>query len=327
MDSVFPLLTKISFVAVGVTFVFDVVRVLFLKETIRFREKPWFFARETIVLCLLAYMAVHFGIGSWKGMSLVLGVVGSGLAILGATINVWARLELGSNWAGILVVYRKHRLIRTGPYRYVRHPLYSSLFLLILGAGLTYRNLAVLAIAFFFFGIAYLRACDEEKFLCKHLDGYRKYVAGVRRFFPFPSARVEEMVDISPELLRLCRYTTAGALLFVWFLQWYFMLPFFALSFWWGGSHGGRSLIYSAWEKVLSGRISSRAVRVSFPAIRFAQWLGAGLLLIATYFFLVQKDMRAGTLWLFVVMVSSFLGGSGYCMGMKVYAAIRKLNE
>lgn len=55
-------------------------------------------------------------------------IVVAGLAIQAAFIllAVWARRHLGSNWSGEVRIAAGHQLVRTGPYRWVRHPIYTA---------------------------------------------------------------------------------------------------------------------------------------------------------------------------------------------------------
>jgi protein-S-isoprenylcysteine O-methyltransferase Ste14 len=59
-------------------------------------------------------------------IGLVLTAVGLGLA-------VWARLHLGENWSASVTIKEGHDLIRSGPYAYLRHPIYSGILLALLG--------------------------------------------------------------------------------------------------------------------------------------------------------------------------------------------------
>jgi protein-S-isoprenylcysteine O-methyltransferase Ste14 len=63
----------------------------------------------------------------------------AGVAVtsLGIAIAVWARVCLGSNWSARVTLKEGHGLIRSGPYRLVRHPIYSGLLLGALGRVLT----------------------------------------------------------------------------------------------------------------------------------------------------------------------------------------------
>ena len=62
----------------------------------------------------------------------------TGLVVTAAGLGfaIWARAYLGGNWSGAVSVKVGHELIRTGPYRWVRHPIYSGLILALLGTAL-----------------------------------------------------------------------------------------------------------------------------------------------------------------------------------------------
>ena len=63
----------------------------------------------------------------------------------GIAFAVWARHYLGRNWSGTVTVKQDHELIRSGPYRLVRHPIYTGLLLAILGTAVALRRVARLA--------------------------------------------------------------------------------------------------------------------------------------------------------------------------------------
>lgn len=68
----------------------------------------------------------------------VIGTVGAGLAVLGVAFAIWARVTLGRNWSGAVVTVKEnHELVQTGPYAYVRHPIYSGFLAAALGTSLT----------------------------------------------------------------------------------------------------------------------------------------------------------------------------------------------
>jgi protein-S-isoprenylcysteine O-methyltransferase Ste14 len=62
----------------------------------------------------------------------------AGLAIQASFIGlaVWARRHLGSNWSGEVRIASSHELVRSGPYRYVRHPIYTALVGMYVGTAL-----------------------------------------------------------------------------------------------------------------------------------------------------------------------------------------------
>src|SRR5579871_3841744 len=55
--------------------------------------------------------------------------VGVVLTAAGLLFAIWARLTLGGNWSGIVTLKKDHELIIRGPYRWVRHPIYTGLLL------------------------------------------------------------------------------------------------------------------------------------------------------------------------------------------------------
>jgi protein-S-isoprenylcysteine O-methyltransferase Ste14 len=56
--------------------------------------------------------------------------------ILGLAIAIWARRCLGRNWSGEITIKQDHELIRSGPYRLLRHPIYTGLLTMYLGAAI-----------------------------------------------------------------------------------------------------------------------------------------------------------------------------------------------
>jgi protein-S-isoprenylcysteine O-methyltransferase Ste14 len=67
--------------------------------------------------------------------SLALPLFGTALVAAGLLFAVWARVCLGRNWSGRVEVKEDHALVRTGPYRLVRHPIYSGMLLALAGTA------------------------------------------------------------------------------------------------------------------------------------------------------------------------------------------------
>ena len=63
-------------------------------------------------------------------------ITGVAVTAAGLGFAIWARAYLGGNWSGAVTVKVGHELIRTGPYRWVRHPIYSGFLLGLLGTAL-----------------------------------------------------------------------------------------------------------------------------------------------------------------------------------------------
>jgi len=79
-------------------------------------------------------------------------LAGAAITALGLALTVWARRILGANWSGTVTVKQDHELILDGPYRHVRHPIYSGLLLAFAGSALAqgqWRGLLALLLAGF----------------------------------------------------------------------------------------------------------------------------------------------------------------------------------
>ena len=73
--------------------------------------------------------------------------------VLGLSFAVWARLTLGSNWSGTVTIKTGHQLIRRGPYRSIRHPIYTGMLATLLATAITRGMLSgFVGFAFVFFG-------------------------------------------------------------------------------------------------------------------------------------------------------------------------------
>jgi len=97
----------------------------------------------------------------------VFGAIAVFLTALGIGFAIWARFYLGTNWSSAVSVKVGHELIRTGPYTWVRHPIYSGLLLALMGTALEQdRVLALIAVALFWLGF-WIKSRMEEEFMRK----------------------------------------------------------------------------------------------------------------------------------------------------------------
>jgi len=94
-------------------------------------------------------------------------IVDLGIAITAAGLlfAIWARAHLGRNWSGAVTVKVEHQLIRTGPYRWVRHPIYSGMILAMIGTAMNRGQLGgVIAVVLLFIGFT-MKSRIEERFM------------------------------------------------------------------------------------------------------------------------------------------------------------------
>lgn len=92
-------------------------------------------------------------------------IAGFVCALLGMTTAIWARIHLGNYWSDKVRLQIDHQLIRSGPYVYMRHPIYSGVLLAILGTALVvgqWRGLIAFALLFTNYVI---KARREERIL------------------------------------------------------------------------------------------------------------------------------------------------------------------
>jgi protein-S-isoprenylcysteine O-methyltransferase Ste14 len=106
---------------------------------------------------------------------LLLPLVGTVLVVAGLGFAVWARVHLGANWSSLVVLKEDHALVRDGPYRLVRHPIYSGILLAVLGTALAIgEGRGVLALAAVLIGILF-RVRAEEARMSATFPEYRRY--------------------------------------------------------------------------------------------------------------------------------------------------------
>jgi protein-S-isoprenylcysteine O-methyltransferase Ste14 len=108
------------------------------------------------------------------------------IMIMGFAISYWGVLTLGHFWSGIVRVIPDHKVVQEGPYRFVRHPIYASEILSLIGLGLALQSWVALLIILIAEGAWYgNRIRIEEKFLTAELgDEYIQYMKSVKRIIP-----------------------------------------------------------------------------------------------------------------------------------------------
>ena len=132
------------------------------------------------LLLFCPFLSVGFLAARFVPEGLATSWVGVALAAAGMAFAVAARLRLGRNWSGRIEIKRTHELVRSGPYRVTRHPIYTGILLGLLGSALALgevRGLVAVALAL----VAYKRkSATEELWLeqefGEHYAAYRREV-------------------------------------------------------------------------------------------------------------------------------------------------------
>lgn len=103
----------------------------------------------------------------------------------GIAFAIWARIYLGPNWSSAVSIKVGHQLIRTGPYGWVRHPIYAGLLVALTGTALLRRkSIGFLAIAVFWLGF-WIKSGIEEQFLRQRFgQEYLEYTKSTGALIP-----------------------------------------------------------------------------------------------------------------------------------------------
>ena len=191
-ESTFRIITIVLFILVAATGVYHRVRAAKSGEKISRRE-------EGLPIMILLRL---FGFSAWIGLLIYmvnprwmawstlslpswLGWVGAGLGIIAVPLIYWMFSSLGKNVTDTVAIRKEHSLVTHGPYRWVRHPMYSFIFLLFFGFVLLTANWFIAVT--FILGLILLvvrTASEETKLIEEFGDEYREYMKGTGRFLP-----------------------------------------------------------------------------------------------------------------------------------------------
>lgn len=113
-------------------------------------------------------------------------VAGTACVVVGVAIAIWSRSVLGSNWSGLVRITEGQELVTRGPYRLVRHPIYSGMLLAAGGVALALGDIAGLAGFALIFVSLLRKALVEELLLASEFgEPYAAYMRRTKRLIPF----------------------------------------------------------------------------------------------------------------------------------------------
>jgi protein-S-isoprenylcysteine O-methyltransferase Ste14 len=145
-----------------------------------------------LTFMVIAYVLMfNDGVGrGWLGTRFVpawptIGEIGVALTVVGIAFAIWARWHLGENWSATVTLKEGHELISSGPYRHIRHPIYTGMLVAFVGTALAlgeYRALISVCIVLFAF---YIKAKKEELFLTQEFgEKFRDHSRRTGMFLP-----------------------------------------------------------------------------------------------------------------------------------------------
>jgi protein-S-isoprenylcysteine O-methyltransferase Ste14 len=107
--------------------------------------------------------------------------------LLGFAFTWWGRARLGPLWSGTITTKADHRVIDTGPYRIVRHPIYTGILLAVFATAAAKGTVLGLVGALLITTGLWMKARLEERWLSEQLgpDAYESYRRRVPMLLPF----------------------------------------------------------------------------------------------------------------------------------------------
>lgn len=125
----------------------------------------------------------------WMGIEVLdvwwLQIIGLLGMVSSIVLKVYAYQTLGTNWSRTPTIYEDHTLIQRGPYRWMRHPVYTSNILLLCGVFCATTSVTLLLLGITYFSTDVVRAKAEEvKLMVRFGDEYAQYALMVGKYAP-----------------------------------------------------------------------------------------------------------------------------------------------
>jgi protein-S-isoprenylcysteine O-methyltransferase Ste14 len=148
------------------------------------RSRRWTPVGGLTLIGILVIVRV-FRVGGAVVHSPVVGAIGAVVFVSGLGLAIWARIHLGRNWGMPMTQRVEPELITSGPYRLIRHPIYTGLLLGVVGTALV-TNFLGLAVAAVLCGVFYRAATVEERNLTAEFPtAYPAYRESTKMLIPF----------------------------------------------------------------------------------------------------------------------------------------------
>jgi protein-S-isoprenylcysteine O-methyltransferase Ste14 len=117
--------------------------------------------------------------------STILAAIGVVLFAGGLGLAIWARLHLGRNWGMPMTQRAEPELITSGPYRFVRHPIYTGLLTAMLGTALVNNLLGLIVVAVLVAYFYYSGTVEERNLAATFPAAYPEYKSRTKMLIPF----------------------------------------------------------------------------------------------------------------------------------------------
>ena len=148
----------------------------------------WF--RYGVVIVVFEFLFSRWGEIGWLGARFLpqtetVAAIGLAVEAIGIVLAAWARYCLGANWSGAVTLKEGHELISVGPYKRIRHPIYTGIELALVGTAIVigeWRGVVAFAIIFI---AHFFKARKEEAFLSREFGpAFEAHRAHTGMFLP-----------------------------------------------------------------------------------------------------------------------------------------------
>ncbi|MCD7034537.1 isoprenylcysteine carboxylmethyltransferase family protein [Metabacillus sp. GX 13764] len=143
-----------------------------------------------MILVIVAFLITFFS-ANFKSIMILPSVfalksIGLVILLLSLSYTVWARMMLGRNWSGAIQKVKNQRLVRSGPYKFIRHPIYTGIVCGFFGTFLLFGTLPSF-IGLVMILLSYIaKIKKEEAFLVMEFgDEYQDYMKQSWALLPF----------------------------------------------------------------------------------------------------------------------------------------------
>jgi len=112
--------------------------------------------------------------------------LGAAVTLAGLGFAVWARIHLGRYWSGAITLKEGHRLIRSGPYQFVRNPIYTGIITGVAGTAIAIGKISGLVAVVIIFAVYSWKIRREQRLLATEFgEEYAAYCREVPALVPF----------------------------------------------------------------------------------------------------------------------------------------------
>ena len=171
-------------------FSWGLLLVIALLSQVLFEDKPKKKAGFIINLLVITPYVVVFGLfylGRYFGTyesTVATRIVGAVITVFGMIGYIVSLLSLRGNWSLSASIKEGHKLIKSGLYKLIRHPMYSSMTAIVLGSGLLIANYMMILFTPVVGIIYYIRTRKEETLLRGEFPDYDRYAGETRILIP-----------------------------------------------------------------------------------------------------------------------------------------------